>query len=69
MAAITIIRKKKTGIFQVPNNDPKLRQKWINACKRVKKNGKPWNPSAKNVYICGYHFATGMFPLRTVEFS
>ena len=69
MAAITIIRKKKPGFSRFPNNDPNLRQKWVNACKRVKKNGKPWNPSAKNVYICGYHFAKGMFPLRTVEFS
>ena len=61
MAAIPIIKKSKPGFFRFPNNDPELRQKWINACKREKNNGKPWNPSGKNVYISGYHFVTGTF--------
>ena len=26
-----------------------------------KKNGKSWNPSDENVYICGDHFVRGKF--------
>ena len=29
--------------------------------KEKKKNGKPWNPSGENVYICGDYFVTGTF--------
>ena len=39
---------KKPRLFRFPNNDPELRQKWINACKREKNNVKPRNPSGKN---------------------
>ena len=53
-------KENKLGFFRFPNNDPELQQKWINACKR-EKNGKPWNPSGKNVYICGDHFVKGTF--------
>ena len=61
MAVITIIRKKTNLDFRFPNSEPELRQKWINACKREKKNGKPWNPSGKNVYICVDHLVAGTF--------
>ena len=44
-------QKEKPDFFRSPNNDPELRQKWFNACKREKKNGKPWNPVGKNVYL------------------
>ena len=57
MVVITM-KENKPG-FRFPNNDPELQQKWINACKR--ENCKPWNPSGKNVYICGDHFETGTF--------
>ena len=54
-------KENKPDFFRSPNNDPELRQKWFNACKTEKKNGKPWNPLGENVYICGDHFATGTF--------
>ena len=54
-------KEKKPGFFRFPNNDPGLWQIWINACKRKKKNGKAWNPSGENVYICGDYFVTGTF--------
>ena len=54
-------KETKLGFFRSLNNNPELRQKWINACKREKKNGKPWNPSGKNVHICRDHFVTGAF--------
>ena len=54
-------RENKLKFFRFPINDPELQQKWINACKIGKKNGKSWNPSEKNVYICGDHFVTGTF--------
>ena len=56
------MKENKPG-FRFLNNDPELQQKWINACKR--ENCKPWNPSGKNVYICGDHFFTS----ETVEYS
>ena len=34
-------KENKHRLFRFPNNDPKLRQKRINACKKEKKNGKP----------------------------
>ena len=39
--------------------------------KGKKKNGKPWNPSGRNVYICGDHFVTGRYVINSesVEFS
>ena len=30
-------KENKPGFFMFPNNDPELRQKWINACKREKR--------------------------------
>ena len=51
--------ENKPGFFRFPNNDPELRQKWINACKRKNVDGSPWCPKGKNVYICGHHFVTG----------
>ena len=54
-------KENKPGFFRFPNNCLELRQKWINACKKDKKNGKPWNRSGKNLYICGNQFVTGMF--------
>ena len=57
MVVITM-KENKPG-FRFLNNDPELQQKWINACKR--ENRKPWNPSGKNVYVCGDHFVTGTF--------
>ena len=53
----------KPGFFRFPNNDPDLRQKWINACKRQNEDGTPWNPRGPNVFICGDHFITGMLIL------
>ena len=44
-------KEKKPEFFRFPKNDPELQQKWINNCKREKKNGKPLKPSGKNVYI------------------
>ncbi|XP_057299015.1 uncharacterized protein LOC130629708 [Hydractinia symbiolongicarpus] len=33
---------------------------WISACKRKNKDGTAdWNPTGKNVYLCGKHFTTG----------
>ena len=58
-------KESKPGFFRFPNNDPELRQKWINASKREKKNGKPLNPSRKNVYLYGDH----VFTSETVERS
>ena len=51
-------KKKKPGFFRFPSNDSELRQKCINACKKKKKRTE-WNPSGKNVNICGDHFLTG----------
>ena len=51
----------KPGFYRFPNNNPELRKRWINACKRVNKDGSPWNPTSKNVYICGDHFIGGNF--------
>ena len=64
-------KENKARFFRFPNNDPELRQKGINACKRKKKNGKPWNPSGRNVYICADQFATGRYVINSesVEFS
>ena len=50
---ITIKRKKKLVFTDF------LRQKWINACKRVNKDGAPWNSQGKSCYICGKHFKSG----------
>ena len=33
-------KEDKTGFYRFPNNNAVLRQKWINACKHVKKR---WN--------------------------
>ena len=52
-------KENKPGFFSFPNNDPELRLKWIIVCKREEKNGKPWNSSGKNVYICGDLFVKG----------
>ena len=49
-------KEEKTSFYTFPNNNAVLRQKWINACKRVNKDGIPWNSQGKNVYICGKHF-------------
>ena len=46
----------KPGFFRFPNNNPELRQKWINACKRINKDGSNWNPTTKHLYICVVHF-------------
>ena len=54
-------KENKPRFFRFPNIDPELRQKWINICKRGKKNAKPSNPSGKNAYICEDHFVTGTF--------
>lgn len=51
----------KPGFYRLPNNNPGLRKRWINACKRVNKDGSPWNPTSKNVYLCGDHFIGGTF--------
>ncbi len=50
--------ERKVGMFRFPNNNPERRQKWITACKRQNKDGIPWNPQGKNVYLCGDHFIT-----------
>ena len=34
-------------------------KKWIAACKQKNSDGLRWNPSGKNVYICGEHFIYG----------
>ena len=34
-------KEEKTGFYRFPNNNAALRQKWINACKRVNKDGAP----------------------------
>ena len=52
-------KEDKTGFYRFPNNNTVLRQKWINVCKHVKKDGTPWNPQGKNVYITGKHFISG----------
>ena len=52
-------KEEKTGFYRFPNNNAALRQKWINACKRVNKDGPTWNPQGKNVYIPGKHFTSG----------
>ena len=54
-------KENKPGFFRFRINDPGLQQKWIYACKREKKSGKPWNPSGKIVYICGDCFVRGTF--------
>lgn len=51
--------EEKPGFYRLPNNDPELRKKWIHACKRKNKDGTDWNPTSKNVYICGKHFIGG----------
>ncbi len=51
--------ENKPGFFRFPNNNPELRRKWIQACKRINKDGSPWNPKGPNVYLCGKHFITG----------
>ena len=55
-------KKEKTGFYRISNNNAVLRQKWINACKHVNKDGTPWNPQRKKVYICGKHFISGKSP-------
>ena len=45
-------KEEKTGFYRFPNNNAALRQKWINACKLVNKDGTPYNPLGKNFYIC-----------------
>ena len=53
-------QKEETNEFyRFPDNSAVLRQKWINACKRVNKDGTPWNPQGKDVYIWGKHFISG----------
>ena len=52
-------KEVKTGFHRFPNNNAVLRQKWINACKRINKDGTPWNPQGKDIYICGKHFISG----------
>ena len=51
-------KKNKPGFFRFPNNNPERRRKWIQACKRVNKDGTPWEPKGKNVYLYGEHFIT-----------
>ena len=51
--------KKKPGFYRFPNKDIERRKKWVAACKRKNSDGSPWNPSGKNVYICGEHFIYG----------
>lgn len=53
--------ENKPSFCCFPNNNPERRQKWIAACKRINKDGSPWNPQGKNVFLCGKHFITGMF--------
>ena len=53
----------KPGFFRFPNNDPDLRERWVNACRRKNKDGSAWNPKGKNVYLCGDHFITGKYIL------
>ena len=48
--------EKKFSFFRFSNNNPERRGRWINACKQVNKDGSPWNPTSKNVYLCGEHF-------------
>ena len=51
----------KPGFYRFPNNNPELRQKWINACKRKNDDGSTGNPQGKNIYICKEHFIIGKF--------
>ena len=53
-------QKEETNEFyRFPDNNAVLRQKRRNACKRVNKDGTPWNSQEQNVYICGRHFISG----------
>ena len=67
MAVISIIRKKAnldfSGLQIMTLSCDKNGSMLI---KEKKENGKPWNPSGENVYICGDHFVTGT---SSVEFS
>ena len=31
---------QKHGFFRFPNNDPDLRERWVNACRRKNKDGR-----------------------------
>ena len=61
MAVITIIRKKTILDFSGFETMTLSCDKNGSMLVKEKKNGKPWNPSGKNVYICGDHFVTGTF--------
>ena len=62
MAVITII-KKKTNLdfsgFQIVTLSCNKNESVL--VKEKKWNGKPQNPSGKNIYICGDHFVAGTF--------
>ncbi|XP_057294426.1 THAP domain-containing protein 7-like [Hydractinia symbiolongicarpus] len=54
------LMENKPGFYRFPNNNPERRKMWISACKRKNKDGTAdWNPTGKNVYLCGKHFTTG----------
>ncbi|XP_057310310.1 uncharacterized protein LOC130648287 [Hydractinia symbiolongicarpus] len=53
------LMENKPGFYRFPNNNPERRKMWISACKRKNKDGTAdWNPTGKNVYLCGKHFTT-----------
>ena len=58
--------EKKFSSFRFPNNNLERRERWINACKRVNKDESPWNPTSKNVYLCGEHFIS-KYPSKDPE--
>ena len=58
--------ESKPCFHRFQNNNPEHRQKWIAACKRVNEDKSSWNPTGKNVFLCGKHFVTGML-LRSVS--
>ena len=64
MAVITIIRKKTNLDFSGFQTMTLSCDKNGSMLVKEKKNGKPWNLSGKNVYICGDHFVTGTFYLH-----
>lgn len=52
--------KNKPGFFRFPNKNIDLRNRWINACKRINPDRTQWVPKGKNFYLCGVHFVTGV---------
>ncbi|XP_077520229.1 uncharacterized protein LOC144130077 isoform X1 [Amblyomma americanum] len=50
----------KLGFFRFPNasRDPRRREAWIKAVRRLDDHGRPWAPSSGS-RLCGNHFETG----------